>query len=424
MSEHSLTMHLPQTALCAYPPPVSTTGTQAAPSRRTWRDQSIPLLLDPRANSLNLIRLVLACTVLFAHSYTLSGNGLGPLVNGQHLGTWAVYMFFCLSGYLITGSRLRTRFGPYLSHRVARIFPGYLASLVVVAFVFAPIAYVRENGTIDGFLTVAPTPLHHVFANLFLLNREAGVAGTLLDLPLPRTWNGSLWSLYYEFLCYLAVGGLLAVGVLRRHPLVLLPAFAATVWCAAHIDTTLAYFSGNGEIALLLTVLPFFMGGAALYAVRDLVPLTWWVALPSIAGFAALVAWQGSWGPHAGAPLLTLFLLWLGRVVPSPAWIRHNDISYGCYVYAFPSQQLVATFGGAAHGTYVLAALAAVPMVALATLSWFVIERPAMRAVRHDRPARNEGDVLRTEELPTLTEDVTPSPEPATAPSGAAYGRR
>lgn len=374
--------------------------------------------LDPHHNSLNLVRLVLACTVLFAHSYTLSGNGLGPLLNNQHLGTWAVYMFLCLSGFLITGSRLRTRFGAYLTHRIARIYPGFLACLVVIAFGFAPIAYLHDRGTLDGFLTTAPTPLNFVFTNLGLNMREYGVAGTLATAPHAGSWNGSLWSLYYEFLCYLAVGGLLTIGFVRRRPLLLVPTFAVTVWAAANPEITLAYFGGHGEIGLLMTVLPFFFGGAALYAVRDFVPIAWWVAVPGLAAFIGLVAWQGGWGPHAGAPLLTLFLLWLGKVLPCPHWIRRNDISYGCYVYAFPSQQLVVVFGGAAYGTYVHAALSVPLMVVLATASWFLVERPAMRAVRGQRPAANEGDLAETPPntvvAPLLPGAPAPTPEPVT----------
>lgn len=366
-------------------------GSERAAGRR--HDRSIAGALDPRANSLNLVRVVLACTVLVAHSFTLSGNGLGPLFNNQHAGTWAVYMFFCLSGFLITGSRVRTPFGAYLTHRIARIYPGFLVSLVVVVGVFAPIAFLREHGTLDGYLTTGPTPLHHLFSNLGLNIREYGVSGTLTEVPYPVAWNGSLWSLYYEFLCYLAIGGLLSVAVLRRHTLVLVPVFVFSVWLAASPETLAVYFGGNGEVALLMTVLPFFFGGAALWSVRHWVPLTWWVAIPSIAAYVALVTWQGGWGPHAGSPLLTLFLLWLGKVLPCPQWVRHNDISYGCYVYAFPSQQLVAAFGGADHGTYVLAGLAAIPMFALAVASWFLVERPGMRAVRGHHPARNEGDL-------------------------------
>jgi peptidoglycan/LPS O-acetylase OafA/YrhL len=379
--------------------------------------------LDPRHNSLNLVRLALACTVLVAHSFTLSGNGIGPTFNEQHLGTWAVYSFFCLSGYLITGSRLRTPFSAYLSHRIARIYPGFLVSLVVVAFGFAPVAYLREHGTLDGFLTLAPTPLHYVFANLWLNMVEYGVAGTISTNPYPGAWDGSLWSLYYEFLCYLAVGGLLALGLVRRVPVLLVPVFAFTVWCSAHPATVLAYFGGNGQIGLLLTLLPFFFGGAALFAVRDLVPLTWWVALPGIALFVALVAWQGVWGPWAGAPLLTLFLLWLGKVLPCPGWFRHHDISYGCYIYAFPSQQLVAAFGGGAHGTFVMVVLAAPLMFALAVLSWFVVERPAMRAVRGRRPARNEGDVAGTPTGTAPSPETTPAADPAPGVPTEVVGR-
>lgn len=418
MSTHSQTVFGGEPR-SVYPLPVSTAGARAERGRSQRSARSLAAALDPRDNSLNLVRLVLACTVLFAHSYTLSGNGLGPLVNDQHLGTWAVYMFFCLSGYLITGSRVRTRFGAYLTHRIARIYPGFLVSLVVVVALFAPLAYVHDKGTIDGYLTTGPTPLHHLFANAGLNIREYGVSGTLASVPYPGAWNGSLWSLYYEFLCYLAIGGLLAIGLLRRHTWTLVPIFAGTVWLAAHPDLVAVYTGGNGEIALLMTVLPFFFGGAALWAVRELVPLTWWVAVPALGVFAALVAWQGGWGPHAGAPLLTLFLLWLGSVLPCPRWIQHNDISYGCYVYAFPSQQLVATFGGAAHGTYVLALLAAVPMLALATLSWFVVERPAMRAVRQQRPGLNEGDRADRDPAPATaaaTEPVDPRPS---APAAA-----
>lgn len=357
------------------------------------------------------MRLVLATAVLVAHAYPLAGKGVGPLVNGDSAGGWAVYMFFCLSGFLITGSRMRTAFAPYLTHRIARIFPGFLVSLLVVVLVFAPIVFVRQHGTLDGYLTAVPTPLHHLIANFGLKMNEYGVAGTLSSVPYPGAWNGSLWSLYYEFLCYLAVGGLLAVGVLRRHPLVLLPIFAVLVLCSANAETTLAYFGGNGDVALLLRVLPYFFGGAALYAVRDLVPLVWWTALPSAALFGVLVAWRGDWGPYAGAPLLTLFLLWVGTVLPSPQWIKHNDISYGCYIYAFPSSQLMAAFGGGDHGPFVLAALTVPLTVVLAVASWVVIERPAMRAARHQRPARNEGVVEPSE--PTVTagpvRDVVPT---------------
>ena len=60
--------------------------------------------LNPRRNSLNLVRLILASSVIVHHAYPLiSKSDFGPQYFGDGIGGWAVAGFFCLSGYLITG---------------------------------------------------------------------------------------------------------------------------------------------------------------------------------------------------------------------------------------------------------------------------------------------------------------------------------
>ena len=93
-------------------------------------------------------------------------------------------------------------------HRVARIFPAFLVCLVVTAFVFAPIAYLHQHGTVDGLLTTPTTPLNYVFGNATLRMFAFDVAGTPGNVPYPGAWNGSLWTLYYEFGCYMVVAAL------------------------------------------------------------------------------------------------------------------------------------------------------------------------------------------------------------------------
>lgn len=44
------------------------------------------------------------------------------------------------------------------------------------------------------------------------------IAGTPLGVPYPGAWNGSLWTLYYEFICYLIIGALGFLAVARRSP--------------------------------------------------------------------------------------------------------------------------------------------------------------------------------------------------------------
>ena len=104
-------------------------------------------LPERRDNSLNLVRLVLAALVLVSHAYAITGHTPEPEWHDTTLGTWAVYGFFALSGFLITGSRMTSDMGAYLIRRIARIYPGYLVCLVVTVVVFAPIATSTSTAT-------------------------------------------------------------------------------------------------------------------------------------------------------------------------------------------------------------------------------------------------------------------------------------
>lgn len=362
-----------------------------APEARlgTWRGRQ----LDPRRNSLNLVRLVLAATVLFAHGFYIAGAGVGPHVDGENLGGWAVFGFFAVSGYLITASRWSNPLGTYLVHRVARIFPAYLVCLVVMVAVFAPIGYLSVHGSLAGYLTAGPTPPGaFVFSNALLRISAYDVAGTPADVPYPGAWNGSLWSLYYEFLCYLVIGLLASVGWVRRSATWVALAWVLSVaaW-ALWAPVTGPLLGHNTDANLLLKLLPLFLGGAVVQLVRHRLPLHWAAAAASAVVVAGAVLALDGWGAQLTAPFLAYLLIWVGSVLPCPEVVRRHDVSYGLYIYAFPVQQLLVLTG--IHEVnlvlYDLVALAAT--VPLAVASWLLVERPVMRRARrtHGRaPAR------------------------------------
>lgn len=375
--------------------------------------------LDGRRNGLNLVRLMLALAVLVAHGWYLSGHGVGPHFAGQNIGTWAVYGFFIISGYLITGSRLTRSLGEYVLHRIARIFPAYLVCLVVVGFVFAPVGYYAGHHTIDGFLTTATTPLQYVIGNATLRISAYDVAGTPAGVPYPSAWDGSLWSLYYEFICYVVIAILASFGVFRRRPAALAAAFLASVALQIGVGTFSSYVQGNVDVVYLSNLLPFFLAGGLLYMLRDRITLTWPLAVLATAGALALAHARPAWGPHLAAPLMAYAVLWFGAVLPCPRLIRRNDVSYGIYIYAFPVQQLFA-YAGAAHwnlAVYDLAAAAAT--VPLAVASWLLVERPAMRRARRSTawlPGGRSAVPLRDDSTPV----VVPTQHPfETRPTGA-----
>ncbi|MBI9114788.1 acyltransferase family protein [Sanguibacter suaedae] len=349
------------------------------PAEESLRPVGRPLLRG-RRNSLNLFRLVLALVVLVSHAYPIAGRP-EPSWQGEHLGTWAVAGFFMISGYLITAARLRTHFSEYLVHRIARIFPAFVVSLVVTVVLVAPVGYLHANRTLDGYLTTPNTPFNYVFSNLLLRIPDFSVAGTPTGVPLPGAWNGSLWTLYYEFLCYLIIGLVMLWPLAKRSVVPVAVLFVASVAAHANLDALLPYLGPNPDLLFLAPLLPYFLGGALVHQLRQTIPGTWPVGVGSgVVGLLLIVLVPG-WGGQVAAPLLTVATLWLASVVPSPELLRRHDVSYGVYIYTFPVQQLLVLVG--LHRwmpayLVVTTLLVLVPAVA----SWLLVERPVMTHVR------------------------------------------
>lgn len=102
----------------------------------------------------------------------------------------------------------------------------------------------------------------------------------------------------------------------------------------------------------------------------------------SLVAASAAVLVAAMWLPDyrlVGAPFLAYALVTAGALIRVPRLHLGNDISYGLYIYAFPVQQLLIVAGLGALVWWRFAALAGVIAAVLAALSWFVVEKPAMK---------------------------------------------
>lgn len=319
-------------------------------------------------NSLNLLRLVLAALVIVSHAWPIGGYGDDPNLLGVPLGFWAVAGFFGISGYLIAVSRERHGPVPFLVRRVLRIYPGFWVVLLLTAFVFAPIAAAAGSGSWS-----VPDALHYLRYTFTLQMHTYSVGSTLHDAPYPSAWDGALWTLRWEFLCYLLIGVLLTVRRLRQ-PL---------VWLAFLVAAAHSWWRGDdpSNFAAL------FLAGSVIAVNRHRLPLVWWLALPA-AGLAVVGALTDHLAALGGLGV-AYTLLYLGVVLPLRGFGQKHDLSYGMYIYGFPVAQLL-VLAGVAHlpvGVAVLVELAAT--VPLAALSWWLVERPAQRlAPRFDAMAQ------------------------------------
>jgi peptidoglycan/LPS O-acetylase OafA/YrhL len=336
---------------------------------------------DPRNNSLNALRLVLASLVIVSHAWPIGGFGPDPTIGGVGLGGWAVAGFFGISGFLIAGSRRRSSARGFLWRRFLRIFPGLWVCLIVTAVTFAPLAAAVE----DGPQHVSATALsRYVAANGLLMHGEEGITGTLSSVPYAHNWNGSLWTLFYEFGCYLILGALFALPMVRRTPTPWVSSLLATCILVTIASVEL-HWSMPARIGLAAHLGTYFFAGALLFLCAARVRVHAVNAATALV-ILALAAWTGHVEAVAAVPLAFL-VLWLGITLPFQRVGRRNDISYGVYIYAFPIQQLLVLAGAHHLGVTAYVVLGMAATLPFAVASWFFVERPAI-ALKRVHPAR------------------------------------
>lgn len=326
-----------------------------------------------RHNNFDALRLVAALSVIFSHSFLIAeGTGVNEPLNrltGNQcmLGLAGVFVFFAISGFLVTQSFEQTH-GPlrYLAKRCLRIFPAYIVVLVLTAFVLGPLVTSLPLG---DYLH-REEPYWYVIDNAFFSLKLHELPGVMfVDNPVGLEVNGSLWSLGYEFEMYLMV---LALGVLRVIKLPVCLMLLALGMACIHFDA-LGFLGGWGWM------LGFFAAGMVIYKLRGLR-----IFNPQFAFLAALglvlASYYGQFilfFPIFGC-YLALYLALNPKLPVIPA-ARFGDLSYGLYIYGWPSQQIVIWLMHGHAAWWQVFPLATALAGMLAFLSWHLIEQRALQ---------------------------------------------
>jgi peptidoglycan/LPS O-acetylase OafA/YrhL len=335
--------------------------------------------LGSRDNALNFVRLILAASVIFWHTYPLTGTQ--PSWPADSVGAWAVNGFFAISGYLISGSRMRLDFWPYMWRRAMRIFPAFWVVLVVTAFIFAPVSTLvsgRPYNPLDG--------VNYVIQNMALWLGELGVGASLSGVPHPDSWNGSLWTLFFEFGAYIAAGLLLGLAFVRKNMAAVLAPLLIILSVAVAVGFGRDFPGILGLAVPAARLWSFFVAGMLVYTFRDRLGSDAVVGLAAASLFA--LTWAFGIQGWAGQLPFSVLVLWLGAVLTTRVGVK-NDISYGVYIYAFPVQQLLVVFGFSALAGAEWSAVSALALtVPLAFASWRWVERPLQDFSKRWNPER------------------------------------
>ena len=258
-----------------------------------------------------------------------------------------------------------------------RIYPALTVETVLSALILGPLvtsfpidAYFGDPRFASYLLNILGD-IHYVLPGVFLANPE------------PNIVNGQLWTVPYELACYIAIAALTVLGVKRRRALA--PLAAAMVLAVFVIGRAIKY---GGDFPQFATALPgplllaSFLIGVSLYLYRDLVAFDGRLCLLSALAALALLGLIPN-GEYV-APLPAAYLtIYIGLLDPTKIrLLRGADYSYGIFLYSFSIQQAVcATFPWARH--WYLNILICLPLsTAVAALSWYCVEKPALRLRR------------------------------------------
>lgn len=368
--------------------------------RRDLSGRTIGGAFDPQRNSLNFLRLVLAFTVVASHAIDLGLFGSDWIGNRVTIGELAVFGFFGISGYLIARSAEANGVGRYLWQRVVRIFPAYWVCLVVTAFGIAFLGWIHLGHLYHlptdptNYLHAPNGPFGYVLRNSYLKMNQYDIIST--------AWNGSLWTLYFEFLCYLLLAGMALTGILRQPRIVL--AITAVLWislavCTVHpgLQSTMGAH-GIIDVRIFLELAPVFLTGTLIYLYREAIPDSGWIAVGCV-GVLIVSLWLpfGGQAPSLTltstalcAPVIAYLMIWLGIHLPFSRIGAKNDYSYGIYIYAYPITLFLGPFGVTRWGYVPFLALVVACTLPLAVASWWIVERNALKLKHASFPGRSQ----------------------------------
>ena len=349
------------------------------------------------ANNFDLLRLVAAGLVMFAHSFALTGSREPlPSFMYEDWGEIGVVVFFSISGFLIASSWV---YDPkplsFAVKRALRLMPALIVSLLLTALVLGPLvttvpldAYLKDPGTKAFVLSNA------TFQSAYTL------PGVFATTHYPLAVNGSLWTLPLELKAYCLVLVLGLLGLFGRRRL-LMPLVAIFVALLTVNSIRVAIPGADHLVAMLVNIqmppalvaqahagafqeyvrlFAAFAIGAGLFALARWVPLRWSIAVVLAVAWTVVTLTVGaSISPAMAAWVLPYVVLILAyrstHLVRLPAHL--GDYSYGLYIFAFPIQQAISQWLAPTSG-WVMFAIATPIVLALAVASWHLVEAPAL----------------------------------------------
>ncbi len=329
--------------------------------------------LDSHSNNFTALRLFAALLVLYGHAFELYKLPAPSFMGWMPLGPIAVYIFFAISGYLISISWTRdSHIVRFVLKRVLRIFPGLIVCILLTIFVLGALTTTLSFG--DYF----KNPQTWAYVKNIFLHINYTLPGVFETNTYPRAVNGSIWSLPVEFAMYLifaCLAFILRGKWLQRAGVILLAVlfFIANYYIGL---TTVVFYAFPVQYLAICGM--YFLVGVGIHQWR----LLRFLSASNVIAIAVIWLSLSRWPTlfeYVSYILLPFLTIAFGTGASKAfTWLDKYDYSYGVYIYAFPVQQVI-SFYFLNHGFRFGIFTSAIITLCLAALSWHWIEKPALQ---------------------------------------------
>ncbi len=336
------------------------------------------MAVERQKNNFDLIRLIAASFVIFSHAYGICGlidpvlEFTGTLPGGQ----LAVYVFFTISGYLITGSWLkRPELIPYFEKRVLRIYPALIVVLLLSMFLFGPIL---TSLSLKSYFSNPSTYTYLI--NLTLWKMQFALPGIFVDGK-ELFFNYPLWTLFFEFIMYVSVAILGLAGLLRsdkKRIWTIWLLFLSFLFLDSYGISTDVYVLKISAFNFTRFFVYFYSGVLYFLYMKDKKPN----GILVLGLIAVAIFTRGTYMFNFFAMLAivsTVFWFAFLNFHPLRFIVSRGDFSYGIYIYGSIVQNFIHYYSGCTLPLSVKIALSLVLTLPFAILSWRLIELKALK---------------------------------------------
>ncbi len=348
-------------------------------------------------NIFNLLRLLAALGVIITHSYSFLGKPehdlLFRLTNGLiSFSRLGVYVFFIISGFLIAGSLENSKsLTSFFWKRFLRIFPALVVVVALAVLVLGPLV---TNVSLATYFTSPAT--YRYLGGLVLYRLTYNLPGVFATNLYPHAVNGSLWTLPYEWTCYLVLA--VCYPAIKKHRYVLIVLLAILCMVLRTVVGSLSIFPVVPVLHLdtrqfLLYAFLFLLGSVAQQTL-ELIPYKGYIVVVLMLSLALVNGSKlATYWLLIILPYVVLYLAAVQLPQKIRAFFNKADFSYGMYIYAFPVGQMLVHFFAPHLTTTTLATITIIATLPLAAASWYCIERPALRFKTRALFASSKADV-------------------------------